>query len=1383
MATQVLIAHTGRRLEVDTAQFSNLDEFKAWVSKHGAVPTQHFVALTPQGRAIKPTGLWNEKDIFVYDARTTQRQSQGSPTIVSKLPSPKPPAIPAAPNMIEDVKAIGSWQKLCESRRTWALRVADDCGQMDSTVRARFDEIDVMIKCLDAAIINLEISVKQIEPKHTELKKWVAPALEEHSRLASSWQQYLELASNVPVAPAMVKFMTRGAVTKGAHTLEDLIEPETAKKAGKLAATANRRFSEKATELDRTTNRMYEDLQQLIGEFDALTNRSVLARHDESSQIVQDIEPVSKQLDADYKTVLTYSDAQKDVAQASKTASIHTERLVPNLQKRAQEMAELMRYATEARNAIAADAVSFMRAITEVTSLRGNVKDQINLLNQSEDDLTTFDYLRLIQQLPYMYASFVAEAVRRHEWNDKVKADSTTLANEMALFQDEESKRRRRWQKMVGSTYGPGLDTNVMGLEVSVMGDDTSWPPMSKQELDSYYDTLRGLATEEAILEDIAQLIQEISSPTKQQSKRVKAFKNGSVFEAALGRSGLMIRGDDDLLRTLQEDKMKLDSKLKTAESRVRRLEDLLHRQSQASRPGNLFQPGHERNGSISSIKSSRPDGQQAVTDGTDAMVRRIAELENELKEEKQNSARMQTELAANAVQYGNMKDQFTEANTTKKDLLENMEAFKREFLEERKSLEDEIRDLHARLENTEDEMEHLGDSKERARTSHETKIEQLQAELERLSEQHRDESQKAQGQVKFLRNDARMLHDQRETQERELESVRETGRHVAKQLEALGVVADGYLGSLKTLHDYIGPQDSMPEDADLGDVLQEAATKLLSRLEGLQSDTDIVRNDLEETRSAGKTLRDELTATEQRLASEEAASLKARNEVAEESAKVEALETELAGVMEELRKLRARLDDGESGSGTLQKQLEDEEKKVVNLTEQLAARQSRVGSLEEEARMYKEKAEDSQGKLSELQRRFESRDERSKDLTQRLYSQNDRMCHLLERLGYAVSRSDGSITITKVPRAERATQNPNDSSDPGSSLRKSSVFKPGMLGAKALHDSADLDLLNWANSHDLDGEDERYKVFVSKLGDFDVDQFSDTVYQKIKEVEHKARKWQKEAKSYRDRAHAEHKDAHNKLAFKSFKEGDLALFLPTRNQQAGAWAAFNVGAPHYFLREQDAHRLRHREWLVARITRIQERVVDLSRSMQSGNDEESINDENENPFQLSDGLRWYLIDAQEDKPGAPSTPGMGKSTVAANTVEATANIHTHAVISKGKPKDSAAGLEKTLSKSLESRRSSSSSKRAVPLTSAGAQALLKPGVVVSETNSLRAAAPETPSATSPTQPGSPLSARPPATDRDLAGPSRAKGKAAVPADNDSAKPSEVRQVDTLFGP
>lgn len=1254
---------------------------------------------------------------------------------------------------------------------------------MSQAALDRFGEIDVMIKCMDAAVANIEISVKQLEPKYNELKKWVDPALKEHDRLATSWQQYMSLAKNTSVDPSMVKFMTRGQVDKENPTLQDLIELDTAKKAGELAATANRRFSDKAAKFDNLANKMHHALDSLIADFEKLTTRSILGHSQTPAHIINDVEAIVKQFETDYRVALGYGKSQRDVAQASKTASNHTERLIPNMKKRVKEMDDLLQYATQARNTIATEAVGFMRAITDITSLRSSVKDQINILNQSEDDMTTFDYLRLIQQLPYMYASFLAEGLRRRQWNDKVKVDSSTLANEMALFQDEESKRRRRWQKMVGSTYGPSLDTNVLGLEVSVLGDDNPWPVVNKDELDRFLLTLRAQEVDESVLEDITQLVHDLNNPTKQQSKRLKAFKNGSVHEAALGRSGLMIRGDDDLLRSLQDDNAKLESKVKTAESRVRRLEDLLHRQSQATRPGNLLfrTPAtsvHERKDSTSSVKSNRPEDYQ-LPDGGEQLRRRITQLETELREEKQRSSLIQQDLSNRATQHNTMKDQIQEVNSTKKDLLGNMEALKREFLEERKSFEDEIKTLKARLEDAEDEMEQAQESREKDKTEFEERIRELEADNERLTKKNDDESLKTHGQVEFLRNEARLQREQCESLQRQIDAARDEGRTASEKLSRAEETLNYHTDTLTKLHLDLVPDVAVPTDmVDLADSVTTYTTDMLAKVQNLESNLTLARTDLDRALESSKENEKQIADALKRLAAEEALMFHAREELSKEKAKTGALEQELKENREELSSLRSRLSDGETGPASLQKQLEEEESKVLCLTEEVASRQSQVGALEEELHMHKEKLESLETKYASLASHHNSRKQRSVDLTQRIYSYNDRMCHLLERMGYAVDRQDGEITITKIPRTERTSQNPNDSSDPGSSVRRPSIRRSSTFARKALQESGDLELLYWTSETDAT-EAEKYETFMKKLGNFNMELFSETVYHRIKEVEHKAKRWQREARSYRDRAIAMHKDSHDKIAFKHFKEGDLALFLPTRNQQAGAWAAFNVGFPHYFLREQDAHRLRQREWLVARISRIQERVVDLSKSLQTSAEAESVNDEeNDNPFQLSDGLRWYLIDAQEYKPGAPATPGMGKSTVAANTVEATADIRTREGSGKGKNRDitrSIEGINKTLSKSLESRRSSSSSKRTHPFGGAGAQALLRGSALASETNSLRATTSETPAGTSPTQ-GGHLS-------NDQTGKGAKQGEPSSSGPAEATKPTEVRAVDSILGP
>ncbi|KAF8966554.1 autophagy-related protein 11-domain-containing protein [Flammula alnicola] len=127
-------------------------------------------------------------------------------------------------------------------------------------------------------------------------------------------------------------------------------------------------------------------------------------------------------------------------------------------------------------------------------------------------------------------------------------------------------------------------------------------------------------------------------------------------------------------------------------------------------------------------------------------------------------------------------------------------------------------------------------------------------------------------------------------------------------------------------------------------------------------------------------------------------------------------------------------------------------------------------------------------------------------------------------------------------------------------------------------------------------------------LREFDHDHFLEAVTKTGTTI----RKWQKQCKEYRERAKG-------KISFRNFAKGDLALFLPTRNSVSKPWAAFNVSFPHYFLQATGhlAEQLKTREWIVARITSITERVVDHK-------------DPSSNPYGLGDGVKYYMLEVED---------------------------------------------------------------------------------------------------------------------------------------------------------
>ncbi|TVY46213.1 Autophagy-related protein [Lachnellula occidentalis] len=1318
MALQVLLAHTGQRLQVDPGSFASLEEFKAWVATNSEVPEQNHIALTNQGKA---------KDIFVYDRRIiAQPSSPGATRAVDPQTSLPPKYTPTKPpDTIANQNDLQAWKDLFKARRTWALKVVDDCAVMSQQALEKYNESAVITRGIDAAVFNLEKHVRQLDIKNADVQRWSKEIQEEQELAGADWEASIARLRSLPATSEMIQFITGRDIRRSSKssTLEELVDVDDIRRAGKVVQNIQTSLGRDSAKVGKKVDEILKTTDALFEKVETDPARSLTARKTEPLQLMEDIEAIARKVTSDYENVLGYSNTAKNISQASRSALLHTKNYLPNLSKRALEMEGILVSAIELRNDNAANSLECMRDIATLTAMVSESNIQFKGLEVDEDSAEAINVLAMMNYLPVTYASFLAEAVRRREWNEKVKSDSSTLANEMATFQDEEARRRRKWQKATGSAlWGDKAERNVMGLEVNLLGEGDSWPQATRQDLNELLEILKGQDQKSKLLADITKIISDLNNPTKQQSKRAKAFKAGSIHEAALGRSALLLRGDDDLIRVLQEEKQKVESKLKTAESRVRRLEDLLHRQSNINRTstGNVFQlPGYpsadthfvanplasprlqdesSRRSSVSSRRYSTNQGPEEK-----AFQQRLLSLEAELIAEREKVSGLEKEVSARKTSADNMKSQAEDANSTKQDLMANFEAHQREFIEERKSLDNEIKRLKARLEEVEDEMDRYLGSRENEKATVDERVKAVQDEFDRYRKATTAEAQKSQGQVDFLRNDAKLQRETNETLQKQLQKLTAENRELEARIEKAESLANEELKTLQDVHSQLAPNGVIPDTLPaLAEILVSLSGDLVAELKSVKSDATIARSDRDTAQTAIVEIQSELQQVKEKVAKEESESLHLRETLDAEKAKFTALEVELTDERFQLSSLRRKIADGETGSDALRNRLEEEERKVTTISEDLAARQSRIGSLEEELRSSQENHQSMQTKHDKLSSRFEARTLRAKDLTQRVYGQNDRLCRLLERLSYSVTRDGGSMTIQRLPRPEKSTT--NDSSDPGSSLKKSIS---GVVPRKAMVDSGDLDLLYWMHNDDSEAELEKYDAYLNAIGSFDVEAFCEVITRRIKDLEYTAKKYLRDGRAYREKSHAAQKEAHEKIAFKRFKDGDLALFLPTRNQATGAWAAFNVGAPHYFLKEQDSHKLRTRDWLLARIHKIEDRVVDLSKSMsasQQPGDGKSFNSTNslddDNPFELSDGLRWYLIDASEEKPGAPSTPGLGKSTVASAHIDAQGST-----IRRGK-KNSSGGVEKKLTQSLDSRRSSSNSKKAVPLIKGSSSAV-----------------------------------------------------------------------------
>jgi autophagy-related protein 11 len=1143
------------------------------------------------------------------------------------------------------------------------------------------------------AVGNHDSHIRGLEQKYQAAKEWFDGVEKEAvDSLRTLDGDFAQLGA-IPAKLEFVQFLAKelrsgqaaqnGRKTSSSHSasLQDFLDVEGIKKATGVSKQARESFGQRVAGMSMELEKITADYNELLNAVGQSQSRSLEDDSDEPLKLYNEIDAVAKKVESDCKHVMELPVSSKSVAQVSKMALLHTRNFLPAIKEYCTEMSELLRRSVEQKNYAVANAIDSMRGVAGIESVISRLNSELETINIPDEGVAAFELISLVGRLPYIYGTLLVEAVRRHEWADKMQKDTSSLAEEMATFQEEEERRRKKWLKPIADVINlDAVQGTSLGFEINVQPEKNQWPSVAREDLLQYLKILQGLNGQETEAEALNQAIRDLDRPTKQQVKRAKNFKMGSVHEPAFGKgSQLMLRGDDEL-RVMREANVKLEDELKGSKSRVRRLEDLLHRQTHVSRlsiggvqpsfgpqspadpstptletPSQAPMVDHSRRSSVSSRRFSTNQGQDDK--------RRIVRLEQELAVEKEARATLEKEVQDKKLEDVELRQQAEEAISTKDEIMENMKAQQQEFANERRSLEQEIQSYKGKIEEAEDELDRVLGSRDNERTNVETRLQDMLSEVEKTRKEATDQNSEA----------AQRLNDLQ--------------AEINKRLE----VETQYSESLSAAFNRLAPERDTPKDLPtLVSQIEDLATRFVSHQQDLQKAIAMAKTENENGRARAQERETDLKS---KLAKEEAETLSLREQLETAKAKTACITSELDEERKHLHDLRAKFAEGETGSEALRKRVEEEEERVGQLKIDLVESKSHANSLDVELMQLQKKVM----KYEEIDSsRTHTRSLRAKELSKRLYSQQDRLVRLVEALGFIITYEEGTMALQRASRISNSTT----LGDTATLTRSTTTLLPAPL-KQTFETPADLSFLQWPESTSLDEEDRRYHELMDSLNRFDLDIFSEAVAKRMRDIEHTARKYQREMRGHREKAYRFQADAHDKIAYRSFKEGDLALFLPTRNQATRPWAAFNVGAPHYFLREQDSHRLHGREWLVARISKVEERVVDLSKTMDSAarasldgrstTSNSAISFEDDNPFELSDGLRWYLLDAAEEKPGAPGTPGLGKTTVASARVTGQGQMEPTR-------KKSSTDPAKTLNKSLDSRRSSGTSRKSAPL-------------------------------------------------------------------------------------
>lgn len=1185
-----------------------------------------------------------------------------------------------------------------------------------------FAEQATIEKGTQVAVGNHDTHIQGLDTKYKAAKEWFDEVEKEAGdnlrRLDADFSQLGAIPAKVEFAQFLAKEMrsaeavpnARKAAPNRSASLQEFLDIDAVKRATGTSKRVREALRKRMAGMNTQLEKIGIDYQDLLGAVGQSQSRSLVDDPEEPVRLYNEIDAVAKKVESDFEHVMGLEASSKSVAQVSKMALLHTRNFLPAIKEYSVEMSDLLRRSVEQKNYAIRTSVESMQGITNIESVIASMNAELDTVGIPDEGVAAFELISLVGRLPYVYGTLLIEAVRRREWNERLQKDTSSLAEEMATFQEEEERRRKKWLKPIAEVVNlEAVQGGIAGFEMNVQPEKNIWPAVSREDLLDYHRILQGLEGQSTEADALGHAIKDLDRPTKQQIKRAKNFKMGSVHEPAFGKaSALMVHGDDEM-RVLKEVNVKLEDELRGSKSRVRRLEDLLHRQSQSSRlsiggpppsfgvqsPGDPSTPTvetaspkpfeeHSRRSSISSRRFSTNQGQDDK--------RRVVRLEQELAVEKEARANLEREAQAQRDDDAESRRRFEEAMSTKNNIMENMKAQQREFADERRSLESEIQAYKAKIEEAEDELDRVLGSRDHERTGVDARVQELAAELERA------------------RNEA-------------AERSREVNERVASlqtELDARNDAQAQHIEYLTTVFNHLSPEESVPkEHSALVAQLEDLAARSFDHQKELEQAVAMANSENDNTRAQMQEQESELKS---RIAEHEKDIAAVREQFDTEKAKFASLNTELKDERSQLHELRSKFAEGETGSETLRKRVEEEEAKVGQLKIELAEKNSHINGLDIEL-MRLEKKVLKHEEFDSL--RTSQRLVRARELSQRLYTQHERLVRLLEALGFVITHENGEMVLQRASKLGNSTI----MSDTNGGLSRSTTASSPTPLKRFLDDIGDLSFLQWTESASPEEEDKRYQELIDKLEMFNLETFSDAVAKRMRDMEHTARKWQKEARAYRDKSHRFQADAHEKIAYRSFKEGDLALFLPTRNNAHRPWAAFNVGAPHFFLREQDSHRLHGKEWLVARISKVEERIVDLSKALDSGPrasldgrsiaSSNAVSFEDDNPFELSDGLRWYLLDATEEKPMAPGTPGIKGAVTVKSSLETGQGEMQRA------KKKSSMDPATQLGKSLDSRRSSGTSRKSATVVGGRPSAeALSPGENPDSNTATRGASP-----------------------------------------------------------
>ncbi|CAG8458641.1 3546_t:CDS:10 [Diversispora eburnea] len=1246
---KVYRAETGKQIIIHTA-INSLDSLKYELERATGVLATSQILMTGSGLQLKAemindmlrTSNNDKQKIYLFNRDILDSRNPNNARDINSLiegitleppitASPELSSLKVHLNTSDALGAINFFQmnhSQGQSILTTAKYHSEICERL-------FQEQKNQLMAIVVALTNLSAHLVEA---HEAFYKFAEKEISSQEISLQSFPTCLETLRHIKIHPEILN--SSGVVSnKDSHSLADYVSQEQ-----QLLTLARKgleeyeQLSKRVIELSDTIRSIKLDTEELIKKrFDNEMENSM----NNNRTYCDKIQQISEKLERDITRVQTKMTEALHSKVVSKTkifeaienlASYQLKDYLPEIQKYDEYIRERIRYFMKCKSNMTKNLISNLQEISRLESAISGIPNIMSLLD-SEIRSKGQKYLSLhqVHQMPIAYAITLVEIVRRKEFIKLLLSKSQQFAEVMSEVRNFEQRRRDNYRLEIKKYVPidiPALDDSPPICEVTTVNSDNRLPSFSKDDIQSFLNMIiqiRPLVMSQAsflrssniLSTKTRQQLPPIDPLSTLQSKLIQLL--GQIdsmnveFENNIHESYAMDRNfKEDMnpssnskkpsfLRLLSKSSIPDESKTKLAsnteimyiektkelekanekllayESRIKSLENLLETNFKASKASELsnpdlivhessqaFEKGKFENISINFIKEQENLKSEWESKHS-ALVTQMKVLENELEARKKELETTNTELDS---KKNELDVTIAKLDTQNKKL----EAKNAELDVRNQEWEATNAELIARIKELEAYNTGIGDQKKEIETSN--------------------------ANLNVRNQELESLNKELTTRIKNLESSNAELTARTKELEASNTKIDDQKKELETSNTKIDDQKKE---------LEASNYKLASQIKELEASNVKLTSQIKESEAVNAQL-----AAQKKVFADSTVELDAQMkklnasnaELAAQMKKIKASNSELAAYKKDLKVSNAELDSKIKKVEDLNAGLmADKEKLEAKCSEITMKKNELENQLMQDIKGWKDQFgrmftahEESQRDLDRLREKIKNLEQERNEFTRILskelwnYFHNTRtLMRDLELPMPVTSDRQNFISLTPIDDDQTKATESN------------------------LSDSYHVDDLDKFFASDFADEQiwpkDRYETLVTLTSKVNLAKINGMIRKMPADAKALAAKEKKSKKQYKEKYEKISQDSKEKLTFKNFKVGDLALFLPTRFNNN--WSAFNV--KNHFLRVTDkiSERL-NRDHIVAQITEITEYIAN-----------------NENPFGLTNGIKYYLLDVE----------------------------------------------------------------------------------------------------------------------------------------------------------